>query len=271
MAYPKMKGKHSEKPVFSTDDFVKYSKKMGIAPKTRVPESIIICYSRRLLESIRNVHKISELRDVFGNYGRLYGIDGTGGRIGLLADFGIGAPATIMYMEEMLAWGAKKFVILGMAGGISEKLKAGDVVICTKSVRDEGTSHHYVKHSKYAYASRELTQTICQSLGAEFSRLFAGPSWTIDAPYRETVKEFIRYRKEGILTVEMEASALFAVAKYKGVESAAVFVVSDILSERVWKPQFRSRIVMTNLVKAFISIKDVLSASQNSSSAKRSS
>ena len=34
------------------------------------------------------------------------------------------------------------------------------------------------------------------------------PTWTTDAPYRETVEEITRYRGEGILTVEMEAAAL---------------------------------------------------------------
>ena len=44
-----------------------------------------------------------------------------------------------------------------------------------------------------------------------------GTSWTIDAPYRETVAEIRRYRQEGVATVDMEASALFAVAAYRGV------------------------------------------------------
>jgi len=43
-----------------------------------------------------------------------------------------------------------------------------------------------------------------------------------------------RYVKEGILTVEMEAAALFAVAKVRSVKSAAVFVVSDVLTEGGW-------------------------------------
>ena len=37
---------------------------------------------------------------------------------------------------------------------------------------------------------------------------------TIDAPYRETVAEARRYRRQGVLTVEMEAAALFAVGRY---------------------------------------------------------
>jgi purine-nucleoside phosphorylase len=60
-------------------------------------------------------------------------------------------------------------------------------------------------------------------------RVSAGSSWTIDTPYRETRKEVQMYREEGVLTVEMEASALFSVARASGVEAAVLFTVSDSL------------------------------------------
>jgi purine-nucleoside phosphorylase len=42
----------------------------------------------------------------------------------------------------------------------------------------------------------------------------------------------------GILTVEMELSALFMVAKYRCVELGAILTVSDSLAELKWKPKF---------------------------------
>jgi uridine phosphorylase len=258
MAYPKMKGKHASKAVFSVDEYIEYKKKVGAVPKSKVPESIILCYSMRLAESIENLHKISEIRGVLGNIGKLYSIGSINGKVGLLASFGIGAPATVLHMEELSGWGAKRFVIIGMAGAITDKLRIGDVVVCTKSVRDEGTSHHYVKHSKYAFPSKKLSDLLYLSLNSKLSSVHKGPSWTIDAPYRETVDEMKRYRSEGVLTVEMEASALFAVGQLREIETAAVFVVSDILSEEKWKPKFRSKIVLQNLLKTFATVKDVL-------------
>jgi uridine phosphorylase len=253
-----MKGKHSSKAVFSVNEYIEYKKKIGSVPKSKVPESIILCYSMKLAESIENLHKISEIRGELGNIGRLYSIGSTHNKVGMLASFGIGAPATVLHMEELSGWGARRFVIIGMAGAITDKLRIGDVVVCTKSVRDEGTSHHYVRHSKYAFSSKKLTDTLYVSLNSRFSSVYRGPSWTIDAPYRETIDEMKRYRSEGVLTVEMEASALFAVGQLRGIDAAAVFVISDILSEDKWKPKFRSRIVLDNLLKTFDSAKEVL-------------
>ncbi len=65
-----------------------------------------------------------------------------------------------------------------------------------------------------------------------------GPTWTTDAPYRETVEEITRYRGEGILTVEMEAAALFTVARLSGLAAAAAFCVSDVLHGERWEPHF---------------------------------
>jgi len=133
-----MKGKHLERPVFSPEQFLKYRAKFGIIPESKILETLILLFSNRLLEQIREKHKITEIPDMFGNFGRLYVVDGTAGRVGILGGFGIGAPATVMAMEETIAYGTKKFVIVGTAGGISPDLKIGDTVVCNKSIRMKG-------------------------------------------------------------------------------------------------------------------------------------
>lgn len=146
----------------------------------------------------------------------------------------IGAPTTAIVAEELGALGVREFLLLGTAGGLSPKLPTGDFVLCTKAVRDEGISHHYLSDSMYSTPSPELTgriRNIIEELGVRYR---AGPTWTTDAPYMQTRGEVIHYRKAGVLTVEMEASGLFVVAKKRGYRAAAVFVVSDLLLESGW-------------------------------------
>ena len=78
-----------------------------------------------------------------------------------------------------------------------------------------------------------------------------GPSWTTDAPYRETAEEIAKYRADGILTVEMEASCLFTVARNVGAAAAAAFVVSDVLHGEQWEPHFGSADVSQGLWTLF--------------------
>jgi purine-nucleoside phosphorylase len=93
----------------------------------------------------------------------------------------------------------------------------------------------------------ELTQALADELAARGHSFKRGTTWTIDAPYRETAEELRHYRDEGVLTVEMEAAAVFAVAQHRGVQAAAGFVLSDTLTDTDWTPDFGSPEILRGL------------------------
>lgn len=158
--------------------------------------------------------------------------------VGIVHVRGPGAPYASIEVEERAALGVKEFVIVGLAGSLQRGLPAGSMVVCTKALRDEGTSHHYRKTAPFAQPDRQLTSSLKVSLQRAGVPYVQGPSWTTDAPYRETVPEIRRYRRAGILTVEMEAAAVFTVARALGRSAAALFVISDHLDETGWDPRF---------------------------------
>lgn len=252
MPYPVLKGKHLEKAVFSVEDFVRYAKRHKRFPKQKLPESAILVYQRSLLHSILSANKVQKINLVYRNF---YSISKTKGKVGVIGDFGIGAPVSALLVEEMIGLGIKRFVIIGTAGSISPKVHHADIVVCSKSIRDEGTSHHYFAPGKYAYPSKILTDKIKSGLESKF---LYGPSWTIDAPYRETIRELVTYRGEGVLAVEMEASAVFTVATLRKVESAAVFAISDVLSETGWRPGFAAKTLERKLYSIFEQVTKIL-------------
>ena len=119
------------------------------------------------------------------------------------------------------------------------------------AIRDEGTSNHYLADEKYSFACPELTESLCTVLEQKGVPYRKGTSWTTDAPYRETVEEFQRHCSDGVATVEMEASALFAVGAYRGVSVSSVFAISDILSEGAWNQGYHSEEKLEALKKIF--------------------
>jgi len=235
MAFPNFKNKHGKEAVFSPKDFLKYNKSRGKHPKFKFPNNLIFCFSRRLLKHIVSNHGAYQAEEFKPS---LYLFRGKNKNLGVVGNFGIGAPGTATVMEEMIAAGAKNFILIGEAGTIQKNIKIGSIVVCERAIRDEGTSHHYLKPSKYSHASADLVNKIKKSLNNIGKEYVVGTSWTIDAPYRETVAEARKYQKEGVATVEMEASAVFAVAKYRKVKAAAIFTVSDSLAELKWEPKF---------------------------------
>jgi uridine phosphorylase len=151
---------------------------------------------------------------------------------------GSGAPYAGIAVEEYAALGVSRFVIVGIAGSLQPKVRVGELVLCDRAQRDEGTSHHYLAPGRFAVPSAALTRSLRAALDRSGTPFLTGPTWTIDAPYRETIAEIRRYRALGIATVEMEASAVFAIARCRKRQAAALFAISDNLDERGWEPRF---------------------------------
>ena len=55
----------------------------------------------------------------------------------------IGAPYAAMILESLRVWGVTKVIFMGWCGAVSRQVKAGDIVVPTAAMVDEGTSGHY--------------------------------------------------------------------------------------------------------------------------------
>jgi uridine phosphorylase len=248
--FPNFNNKHDEDALYTPSDFLEYVKSMDDGVLPVLPENMVFVYQSALLryiESKDDFKKSEELTKILG--GTVY--ISSDGKIGVVAKFGIGSPIAVALLEELIALGSKRFFNIGTAGSIQKSSHLGDIILCDKSVRDEGTSHHYIQPGKYALPSKELTDSFEELLKVTSTHYTKGSSWTIDAPYRETIAEVKHYQGEGVYTVEMEASALFTVAKYRGVEIMAAFSVSDLLGDLEWKPAFSDEKTADSLCKLF--------------------
>ncbi len=257
MTFPNIKGKHKHNSMVSPKDFIKYKKWLRQFPSGNPPEGVIICYHKPLFKRIISRHKTK--KSPFWT-GELHFLKETKNKLAIVGKFGIGSPVAAITLEELIAFGVKKFITVGTAGTLSKELKVGDIVLCNKSVRDEGTSHHYIKYAKYAYPSDKMLKKLKKYMDENKIKYFLGPSWTIDAPYRETVEEARHYQNEGVLVVEMEASALFSVAQVRNVEIAALFAISDSLAELKWKPKFHSKKLQKSVENLYEIARDILMA-----------
>jgi uridine phosphorylase len=255
MPFPNFEGKHEHEAFFSPKDFLSFAWKQEAPADFVAPESAILIYQTSSMKYIREVEELEPLKLLSANG---YLLKSSDGKIAVVADFGIGAPAASATLEELIALGVKRVISIGTAGGLQKHQQIGDLLICEKSIRDEGVSHHYVAPEKYAYADPELTSAFEREIVALQATYYKGTAWTIDTPFRETVAEVKQYQQEGILGVEMEAAALFAVAKYRNIPIASGFAVSDSLADLVWNPQFNSTATQTGLENLFKAAKATL-------------
>jgi uridine phosphorylase len=208
---------------------------------------VVLCYHRSLYDHVLRAEglKSPRRRDL------PLPLPSTGGRVGLVGQFGFGAPVATTVLELLTALGTSAMVSVGTAGSLQRDLEPGDLVLCEAAVRDEGVSHHYLPPGRLAIAPVEATAALGAALRQAGLEFRTGTSWTIDTPYRETLDEVRHYQAEGVLCVEMEAAALFAVAKVRGLRLASAFVISDSLAELVWSSHFRSPEVASALIELY--------------------
>ena len=246
MNYPNYPDKHAESAYITPEEALAMIKRRATGPIPPPPESVIIVYQRTLWEEI-----LSDDDNLNEGLLRMRTLRDTGDRIGVVGGFGIGAPAVVSRVEGLIAYGVTQFVSIGFAGSLQADLELGDIVVCDRAIRDEGTSYHYLPPSKYAEASPTMTARLIDTtkrLGIPYR---VGTGWTVDAPYRETAAEVRQYQAEGVAAVDMEASALFALAEYRNVDLGAMFTISDLLADKAWRPDFISDTVVNGLMELY--------------------
>jgi uridine phosphorylase len=125
----------------------------------------------------------------------------------------VGAPFAVLIAEELFASGCRFLLSLTSAGQITPCDPTPYFVVIDRALRDEGTSYHYAAPSDYADADAGLIARAAIALEKSNQPFFVGPTWTTDAPFRETAAAIEAARSTGVLAVEMEAAALYAFAR----------------------------------------------------------
>ncbi|MEU6405478.1 nucleoside phosphorylase [Streptomyces sp. NPDC046985] len=188
-----------------------------------------------------------------------------GRSIALCSSIGAGAPATALVTEQLTALGVPAVISIGTAAALAPALRPGDLVLCEKALRGEGTSRHYLPPSLFAHPDPHLTASLAGALSGIGATWSQGPSWTTDALYRESAAEAALYAGHGILAVEMEAAGLFAVGRHRRLPTAAAFTIADCLVNRT--PRTDSPHIETALRQLLTAALDALTVHSPSTAA----
>jgi uridine phosphorylase len=228
-----------DESVSRPSDTISYAAKNRKIPveSLRIPQHLILTYQRSTFDCAKNLIKGDCIEWLYGEsqpfcVGHFNDLEVGVGR------FWIGAPTAAFTLEEAIACGVRSIFEVGVSGGIQSYLHPGDIVVITGAIRDEGTSHHYFAPEVKVESDTFLRDRLIEHLKGKGIRHFVGPIWSTDGAYRETRGKLRRFRDSGILAVDMETSAVFAVAKYRNVKAASAQVISDALTENGWELAF---------------------------------
>ncbi|MEO9052795.1 MAG: nucleoside phosphorylase [Ginsengibacter sp.] len=127
----------------------------------------------------------------------------------------VGAPYAVLVAEQLFVSGCRLLISITSAGIIKQPDKQQKFALITSSIRDEGTSYHYLPKDQHSVLTKDMASlliTLEQEIECPF---FSALSWTTDAPYRETTSSIEIMRNLDVTCVEMEAAALYALSEYQ--------------------------------------------------------
>jgi uridine phosphorylase len=196
--------------------------------------------------------------DVFGEQFFIEGVEKTvlnnhyrvGGMEMALIQSRTGGPAMALDLEVMITLSASFFIHIGFAGGLSSDMNPGDIIISKGALSETGIPPLYGFHELLVPSDPWLTNSLIGCALRKIVPIRSGVHWCTDAPYREKKGKIAKYTKEGALCVEMEGSALFGVSKFYKAHAAAVYVVSDVITEEGWRQTWYTEEMLKGCRKA---------------------
>jgi uridine phosphorylase len=203
------------------------------AGRARVPRQAVACWFRDVVEEVCDgIDPVYSVDSESGPY-PIWVIEHQGRELAVFHP-GVGAPMAVSCLEVVIALGATQIIGCGGAGIVVPGFDVGHVVVPMWAVRDEGTSYHYAPPDHEARAHPDAVAAIEAELTAAGVPWEAGATWTTDAFFRETTAKVALRREQGCLTVEMEASAFFTVAAFRGAVYGQLLYAGDDVSAEEW-------------------------------------
>ncbi len=114
-----------------------------------------------------------------------------------LAQAPVGSAPAAQFMDWLIGYGVEQIISTGTCGVLAD-IEENAFLVPVRALRDEGTSYHYVAPSGF---------------------------------YRETAEKVAYRKEEGCAVVEMECSALAAVAQLRGVVWGELLFTADSLAD----------------------------------------
>ena len=122
------------------------------------------------------------------------------------------------------------------ASVLDESIETGSILLPEPFICEEGTSLHYRTSSESVVQDTRLIEQIRHLLNAHEVPFYQGLHWTTDAPFRETGLKVRQHQAAQCLSVDMEASALLAAARFHRLPAAVILIGSDHLNRSSWSP-----------------------------------
>ena len=188
----------------------------NIKPVQDCPRVAVSCFELRTFDRmVERLGGVEIMRLKKANWDApVYRTEYKGVEIALFEAY-VGAAGCMGVLEELFAAGVEKLVLFGTCGVLDRSIGDCGIIIPTVALRDEGASFHYAPPSDEIEVNPKYRKEFIEILDHHQCTYTLGKVWTTDAFYRETAEKMERRKAAGCVCVDMECSAVAALARFR--------------------------------------------------------
>ena len=199
------------------------------------PKVAVSCFSKSTFDRIVYELNAVEISYIGGANGRTPIYKATYNDIDVaLFMVSVGSPSCVGDIEDLFQLGCEKVVLFGTCGVLDASIEDCSIIIPDVAIRDEGCSYHYAPFSDEIKVNPKYIDDFIEILDSHKLKYTVGKTWTIDSIYRETRDKVEKRKNQGCICLDMECSAVAAVASFREKDVFQFFYAADNLDCEVW-------------------------------------
>lgn len=174
-------------------------------------------------EYLTDVHLFNTVRNMLGYTGTYQGK-----RVSVMGG-GMGIPSIGIYSYELFhMYDVDSVIRIGSAGGLSDEVHLKDLVIAMGASTNSNYANQFKMPGAYApLADFGLLRKAVEAAEAKGLRTVVGNLLSSDTFYGDDPEENDRWKRMGVLAVEMEAAGLYMNAARAGKKALCICTISD--------------------------------------------
>jgi len=143
---------------------------------------------------------------------------------------GMGMPSISIYAHELFDYyGVSQIIRVGTCGGLVADMQVGELVLAGSAGTDSAMIKHFSDGSTDNQADPDLlsrvhTEAVNRGLDIRVGKVFA-----TDWFYHPDAGFIERLQESGVLAIDMESAALYALARQMGKRALTILSVSDVI------------------------------------------
>jgi DeoD family purine-nucleoside phosphorylase len=194
-----------------------------LKPQTELAERVLLPGDPQ--RALAVAQEVLDSPRMFNHHRGLWGYTGRAadGELLTVQATGMGGPSAAIVVQELIMLGSRSFIRIGTCGALDPALEIGQVVTAERALSDDGASAA-LGADGWVAPDATLTKALGDAGG--------GPAVGVvstDLFYDRRPDVPAGWRERGAAVVEMEAAALFLLARLHDLAAACVLGVTDVL------------------------------------------